>query len=364
MKSGILTAEKMMIGKGISPQEARELAGLRVFGGANGRYGTGIMGMVEKGDAWSADEEVGKTYLNNMGAVYDDSDRWAYFREGVFEAALQHTEAIVQPRESNTWGALSLDHVYEFAGGLNLAVKTATGKEADVFFNDFRNPSQARMQNIREAIWVEARATLLNPVYIGELAKGGASSAEKIAETIRNTYGWNVMKPAVIDNALWNQLYEVYVKDAGNLGTRAFFERENPFALEEITAVMLETVRKGYWKASDEQIREITALHLDQLKAHGAGCSGFVCDNAALRSFIDGRLSGADKAGYNRAIDAAVKATGGQADPSVTLKKAGEPATDKPVSAVSPETGAWYTGVAILLLAAGIFWFVRSRKRS
>lgn len=364
VRSGILTAEKMMIAKGISPREARELAALRVFGGANGSYGTGIMGMVEKGDSWTADSEVGKTYLNNMGAVYDDSDRWAYYKEGVFEAALQNTEAIVQPRESNTWGALSLDHVYEFAGGLNLAVKTATGKEAEVFFNDFRNPSNARIQNIKEAIWVEARSTLLNPRYINELAKGSASAAEKLAETFRNTYGWNVMKPGAVDNALWNQLHEVYVKDVNNLGIRSFFERENPFALEEMTAVMLETIRKGYWKASDEQIREITGLHLEQVREHGAGCSGFVCNNTALRSFIADRLSGTDKTGYNRAIDAAVTAKAGPADPSITLKKTEEPRTAKPQSAISENSGPWYWLALILLLVAGLFWFIRNRKRS
>lgn len=364
VKSGVLTAEKIMIDKGISPQEARELATLRVFGGANGNYGTGIMGMVEKGDSWTSDTEVGQTYLNNMGAVYDDSDRWAYYREGVFEAALQNTEAIVQPRESNTWGALSLDHVYEFAGGLNLAVKTATGKEAEVFFNDFRNPSNARIQNIKEAIWVEARSTLLNPKYISELAKGGASSAEKLAETFRNTYGWNVMKPEAVDQALWDQLHDVYIKDAQNLGIRSFFERENPFALEEMTAVMLETVRKGYWKASDQQIREITELHLEQVKQHGAGCSGFVCNNTALRSFIDDRLSGADKADYNRAIDAAVTAKATGADASITLKKTEEPRPDKPESNISPESGTRYGIVLLLLLAAGLFWFIRKRKQN
>jgi len=364
VKSGVLTAEKSMITKGISPQEARELATLRVFGGANGNYGTGIMGMVEKGDSWTSDTEVGKTYLNNMGAVYDDSDRWAYYREGVFEAALQNTEAIVQPRESNTWGALSLDHVYEFAGGLNLAVKTATGKEADVFFNDFRNPSHARIQNIKEAIWVEARSTLLNPKYIGELAKGGASSAEKLAETFRNTYGWNVMKPEAVDQALWDQLHDVYIRDTGNLGIRSFFERENPFALEEMTAVMLETVRKGYWKASDQQIREITELHLEEVKQHGAGCSGFVCNNTALRSFIDGRLSGADKTDYNRALDAAVTAKATGAEASVTLKKTEESRSGKPENKISPESGTRYGIVLILLLVAGLFWFIRKRKQS
>ena len=45
--------------------------------------------------------------------------------------ALTRTDAVIQPRQSNTWGALSLDHVYEFMGGMNLAVRNVTGKDPD-----------------------------------------------------------------------------------------------------------------------------------------------------------------------------------------------------------------------------------------
>ena len=34
-------------------------------------------------------------------------------KAGLLRAVLHNTDAVVQPRQSNTWGALSLDHVYE-----------------------------------------------------------------------------------------------------------------------------------------------------------------------------------------------------------------------------------------------------------
>ena len=43
---------------------------------------------------------------------------WETVKQFAFEAALVNTDAVVQPRQSNTWGALSLDHVYEFMGCL------------------------------------------------------------------------------------------------------------------------------------------------------------------------------------------------------------------------------------------------------
>ena len=127
----------------------------------------------------------------------------------------------MQPRQSHTWGALSLDHVFEFMGGLSLAVRHVTGRDADAYFNDFRNMNRPRVTDLNETVWTEARSTLLNPAYIGEMQEGGASSAEHFAETFRNTFGWNVMKPAAIDETLWNELYEVYVDDRYDLGVES-----------------------------------------------------------------------------------------------------------------------------------------------
>lgn len=285
VKVGVADAERYLKEKGMSPQKAQKFATDRVFGGVNGNYGTNIMGLVEKGDRWESEDQIASTYINNMGAVYGEED-WGEFAEGIFEAALQNTDVVVQPRQSNTWGGLSLDHVYEFMGGLSMAVRHTTGKDPDAYFNDYRNANNVKIQGVKEALMVEARSTLLNPKYLKGMMKEGATSAENVAETIRNTYGWNVMKPKEIDNHLWDDLMEVLVEDKYNLNTQAFFEKENPYALEEVTAVMLETIRKGYWKASREQIEKLVEVHQEMVDRHKAGCSEFVCNNLKLKDFI------------------------------------------------------------------------------
>lgn len=306
---GQVDAEKVLLAKGFSPKEARELSTRRIFGGLNGMAGTGITGMVESGDRWESEREIADTYLNNMGAVYGSSEEWGDFKAGVFEAALQNTDAVVQPRQSNTWGALSLDHVYEFMGGMNLTVRNVTGKDPDTYFNDLRNRHHARVQELKEAIGVESRTTIFNPAYIKEQMKGGASSANSFTEIVRNTYGWNVMKPAAIDNEIWDRIYDIYVKDNLNLGTQAFFERENPAALQEMTAVMMETARKGYWKATPEQLKAIAELHSEMVTKHDAACSGFTCDNAKLRDFIGQQLAPEKAQSYKASVDDAISAT-------------------------------------------------------
>ncbi len=361
--TGRLDAEKFLIEKGFSPKEAREMAGHRVFGGVNGNYGTAIMGMVEKSDSWDSTKTVAETYINNMGAVYGNEENWGDFSAGIFEAALLNTEAVVQPRQSNTWGALSLDHVYEFMGGLNLAIKEVTGNDAESYFNDFRNSSKPKVQSLKEAIGVESRTTLLNPRFIKEMMQGSASSAEQFAETIRNTFGWNVMKPSAIDDRLWDDLYDVYVEDKLDLNVHDFFERENPYSLQEMTAIMLETVRKGMWEATPEQVQAMSKLHAELVRDHEAGCSGFVCDNAKLRSFIKENLSPEIKGQYEQELSKVLEAPKDAAEENVVLKKENEkvqPKTETAINLSANKKALIGTGLALLLFLAV---FIRKRRK-
>lgn len=366
VKKGFVDAEKHLLNQGFSPLDARKYASKRVFGGVNGNYGTGIMGLVEKGDAWDDEKQIAEQYINNMGAIYGNSDDWGTFRKGIFEAALQNTETVVQPRSGNTWGPLSLDHVYEFMGGLNLTVRHVTGNDPTAYFNDFRNVNRPKMQELKEAIGVETNSTVFNPKYISELLAGEASSMNKFAETFRNTYGWNVMKPQAIDNYIWDTYHNIYVKDALNLQVKQRFEEENPYALQEMTSVMLETARKGYWKASGQQLKELSQLHAELVRDHQAGCSGFVCDNAKLRKFITENLPAALSKDYEKAIDQARNVQIDENSKSVVLKKenpADEETTQKGKQAVDKSVNTiWYVIIALLVLLV-IFRLSRRKQK-
>lgn len=358
--AGVVEAERALTEKGVSPKEAREMASFRVFGGANGGYGTGIQGMVEAGDRWEDESEIAAAYLNNMGAYYGSEKNWEAFRKYAFEAALTRTDVVVQPRQSNTWGALSLDHVYEFMGGMNLAVRNVTGKDPDAYFSDYRNRNNNRMQELKESIGVESRTTILNPAYIREKMKGEASSAGTFAETVRNTYGWNVMKPNVVDKELWNDIYDVYVKDKFNLGVQKYFEQQNPAALEEMTAVMLETVRKGLWKASERQVADLARLHTDLVNKYRPSCSGFVCDNVKLRDFISSKSEPSVAAQYKESI-AEIREAAVRKDKGVVMKKEElRPQADGQKTRVA----APWIAVAVVVALAGLALLVRCRRKN
>lgn len=323
VKAGVTESERVLVEKGMSPKEAREVSMYRVFGGVNGNYGTGIQEMVTAGDRWDKESQIAEVYMNNMGAYYGDEKNWETVRKAAFEAALTRTDVVVQPRQSNTWGALSLDHVYEFMGGMNLAVRNVTGKDPDAYLADYRNHSNMRMQEVKEAIGIEGRTTIFNPAYIKEKMKGGASSASTFAEIVTNTYGWNVMKPKAIDKEMWDEIYNVYVKDKYNLGTKEFFDKQNPAALMEMTAVMMESARKGMWKATPQQLKDIAKLHTETVNKYKPSCSGFVCDNAKLRNYIASKTDAASAKEYQQNVEQIrdAEAAKNSSDKGMVMKK-------------------------------------------
>lgn len=359
---GVRDAERHLLDQGLTPLEARRLSTARVFGGLNGSYGTNIQAMVEAGDRWEERSEIATTYLHNMGAFYGSDISWGSFTAGAFEAALQNTDAVVQPRQSNTWGPLSLDHVYEFMGGLTLAVHHVTGKDPEGYFSDLRNRHRVKTQEVKQSIGIEARTTILNPTFVKEQLREGAGAAAAIDETIRNTYAWNVMKPSAIDHELWDAIYDMYVQDTKQLGVVEFFERVNPAALQDYTAAMLETVRKGMWKATPEQIEQIAMLHTQSVSKAGTGCSEMVCDNALLRDFVASKVTPERAQEYKKKISDTRTQSDVSAENAKVLKRE---SSDAPVAQSEglTETLPWVLGAAALVLIVLIINAQRAKRR-
>lgn len=261
VSEGTLAQEKELIERGVSPQQARELATLRVFGPVNNGYSTGMMNFIERSEKWTSTDELTDQYLNNMCAAYGDEQHWGLMQKELFTAALQQTDMLVQPRQSNTWGPLSLDHVYEFTGGLSMVVRRLTGREPDALMADYRNPRRRRMQGLKEAIDIEARTTVLNPNFIRERMKGDEGTAQMFGEVFRNIFGWNVTRPSALDPKLYDDLYRLYVDDAEGLGVREFLEQKNPAAYQSMTETMLESARKGYWRPTKQQLSQTQKLN-------------------------------------------------------------------------------------------------------
>ncbi|MFV0304166.1 MAG: cobaltochelatase subunit CobN [Moheibacter sp.] len=364
VNKGTLDIEKQLVENGVPPKTAREMSKQRIFGGLQGRYDTGIKELITAGDKWTTQKEIADQYIYNMGASYDQEKDWGKYSEGMLRAALENTDVIIQPRQNNTWGALSLDHVYEFMGGMNTAIKEVTGKDPDAYLADYRNRNNMLMQELKEAIGVEARATIFNPKYIGEVMKGKASSAGQITEIVTNTYGWDATRPEVIDQEMWDEIYDTYVQDIHQLGIEVFFKKENPAALQEITAVMLEASRKNMWKAKAEQLQNIALLHTQLVKEFGAEPSGFAADNSKLQDYITKQVSSDEAKIYKEQLKEMKEGTTSDkniSDDAKVLKKE-EVQTDNQKE--KTELNGFLIGAVVIVLFAILIIILRKKRKN
>ena len=362
VSAGTVDIEKELVEAGVPPKEAREMSTQRIFGGLQGRYDTGIKELIHAGDKWETQKDIAQVYMHNMGAFYGTKENWSQFQEGMFRAAIKNADVLIQPRQNNTWGALSLDHVYEFMGGMNAAIKEVTGKDPDAYLADYRNHKNMHLQELKEAVGVEARATILNPKYIKEMMKGKASAAGQIQEIVTNMYGWEATRPELIDDALWNEVYDTYIEDKNKLGVTDFIKRENGATMEEVTAVMLEATRKGMWKATETQIAQLATLHTDLVKEYGVTSSQFSSENKKLQEYISQKAPEANAQAYQKQLSATNQASEEVYDTkdSKILQKE-ETTTGQEKKKVSLD-GVWIA-VAVLVALVGLVVFVRKRRK-
>ena len=240
---------------------------------------------------------------------------------------------------------------------MSLAVKELTGEEPDAVMADYRNSDMPRIQDTRQAVAVETRAALFNPEFIRERMKGGATTASQFGEMFRNVFGWTVLRQSALDENIYNDLFDTYIADQANLGIREYFDKVNPSAYQEMLGTMLESARKGYWKASATQLSTLSRQMAETTDKHGAPCTEFVCGNAKLQQFVASNLSPSEAGKYKQNMASALACPNGQ---EVVLKEQKLIQDRRKAIEISGFTILFVVIVAALIIVI----LIRNRRRS
>jgi len=175
-------------------------------------------------------------------------------------------------------------------------------------------------------------------------------------------HGWEATRPELIDDAMWNEVYDTYIEDKQHLGITDFIKKENVAALQEVSAVMLEATRKGMWKASAEQISKLANLHTQLTEQFGVSSSQFSSENKKLQAYISQKATAENAKAYQQQLANSQKASGETVDTKnakVLQKEEQNPAQEsKKVS-----FNAVWIGAAVLLAFVGLIIFIRRRRR-
>ncbi|RME72330.1 MAG: cobaltochelatase subunit CobN [Planctomycetota bacterium] len=269
VRAGTERMEKRLLEHGFSAQRAHELAVARIFGTKPGNMsGTNILHLVPRSGVWDNEREIASVYIDSMSYVFT-GEHWGEKIDDLYPAAIADVDTVVRVWASNMTSQLSNHHAYEYLGGLSLAIKTLTGKEPRAWIADVRDPDRARLRRFEEVLATSLRAELLNRRWIEGMKGNEYAGAGQMAELVKNTFGWSATRRTAVDPRVWREIEQIYVEDRYRLELRAWFEKHNPHALEEIAATLLEASRKGYWQPSDAEQRRVARLYAELVVRHG-----------------------------------------------------------------------------------------------
>jgi cobaltochelatase CobN len=257
-----------LIDRGIAAAEASKLSTARIFSNGTGSYGSGLNDVVAASQTWEKEQTLADIYFQNKGYLYG-KDFWGAAQIDLFKKALSGTKVVQLSRSSNLYGLLTGDDPYQNLGGLGMAVRTLDGTTPELWIANLRNPSGSRMETAASFLREEVRSRYWNPKWIEGVRREGYAGAREIAKTVENLWGWDVMDPQIVDDAMWDEFKAVYVDDKYGMGLKKWFDANNPDAYQSLVGRMLEVVRKGYWKATPDTVAQLIREYHASLQKHG-----------------------------------------------------------------------------------------------
>ena len=280
-----LATKAALIERGYAEEDADRRAGVRIFDEPPGRFNLNTSRIVAASGTWDSDRPLADEYLSKLGHGYGNGF-WGEPMEDVFRLALAGTEKVVHSSSTMVYGALDNDDFFMYMGGLAAAVRSIDGESPELVVTNTRDPGRPEMTGIDEFLGAEFRTRYVNPTWIEGMQREGYAGAGEMRAFVEYLWGWDATVSRTVDDAMWQDSFAVYVEDRHGLGMKQFFDAHSPFAYQDITGRMVETIRKGYWDADDATTERLVREHVQSVAAHGVGCSPHTCGNPRLLRYV------------------------------------------------------------------------------
>jgi magnesium chelatase subunit H len=232
-----------------------ETAALRVYGNAEGAYGSNVNHLVENGQ-WDCEDELADTYTRRKGFAYGRTGR-AVQQTALLKRALADVQLTYQNLESVELGVTTVDNYFDTLGGITQAVKVARGGEAPPVYIGDQTRGDGTVRTLREQVALETRTRMLNPKWYEGMLEHGYEGVRQIEVHVTNTMGWSATTGQV-QPWVYKQLTETFLLDPA---MRDRIARLNPTASARVANRLIEASERQYWQPD--------AATLDALKRVG-----------------------------------------------------------------------------------------------
>jgi magnesium chelatase subunit H len=223
-----------------------ETASLRVFGNAEGAYGSNVNHLVDN-SRWNDEDELAETYTRRKGFAYGRSGRPVQ-QTALLQSVLAGVQLAYQNLDSVELGVTTIDTYFDTLGGISRAVKRAKGKDAEVapvYIGDQTRDSNGGgiVRTLSEQVALETRTRMLNPKWYEGMLKHGYEGVRQIEVHVTNTMGWSATTGQV-QPWVYQQLTQTFVLDPE---MRKRLASLNPTASARVANRLLEAHERRYW---------------------------------------------------------------------------------------------------------------------
>jgi cobaltochelatase CobN len=245
------------IGQGMDAVKAREEACYRIFGDIPGGYGSGVNEAIDTKN-WKDQKDLSNIYITWGCYVYGKKN-FGLTAPELFKKRLSKVNLTVKNWDQREYDALQIDDTYSYHAGMDVAIKTLTGKAPRSYYGDSSDPNRVKIRSTAEEIKYCFRARLVNPKWIDGMKRHGYHGAAEFSLQMDYVIGWDATEE-VIDDWMYEDLAEKFVLEEK---MQEWLKDVNPYALQNMTERLLEAIERGMWQASEGMKKQLQQIYLE-----------------------------------------------------------------------------------------------------
>jgi magnesium chelatase subunit H len=228
-----------------------ETAALRVFGNADGAYGSNVNHLIEN-SRWDNEDELAETYTRRKSFGYNRTG-CPVKHVALLQSVLKDVDLAYQNLDSVELGVTTVDHYFDTLGGISRAVRRAQGGNVPPVYIGDQTSGSGTVRTLSEQVALETRTRVLNPKWYEGMLQHGYEGVRQIEVHVTNTMGWSATTGQVAP-WVYQRLSETFVLDAA---MRERMARLNPSASAKVANRLLEAHERSYWKPDDDVLEAL-----------------------------------------------------------------------------------------------------------
>jgi magnesium chelatase subunit H len=235
-----------------------ETAALRVWGNAEGAYGSNVNHLIDN-SRWDDADELAETWSRRKGFAYGRAGK-AVQRPALLQSVLADVQLAYQNLDSVELGVTNVDTYFDTLGGVSRAVRrarVASGVAAEaaavpVFIGDQTRDGLGggAVRTLSEQVALETRTRLLNPKWYEGLLAHGYEGVRQIEVSVANTMGWSATTGQVAP-WIYERVSATFILEPE---MRERMAALNPVASARMANRLLEAYERQYWQPAPDVI--------------------------------------------------------------------------------------------------------------